>query len=350
MLKLVLPSLGKLACGITFVYNGTRTKTVSVVTQMVRIDKMMKKMKKKEERSDKWYLTPLSSQKPSKHHTGKARYSTPGTKRKAEHISNLLFYPISEILCGGVLDVKVEISQVNILADFSLIKIHWLASDRDHIQTEQILEKKTIELQDLIKELQIISSVPPVRFVKDMSVANVEEVERLLQAADFSLLEDREIIDSEGYITDGDGDMTDSDWYITDGDVEIPDCDGETADLSVSVKGIAQDSDQQLSMECNENSYLAETELTKRFRQDLYGVNHEAMIQRLKTLKSGLREKMLSYEEEPEKVKSTLDRKLAREQYAKMLDIRRSKKYALRRERKNKYNDQDGLEDLDEFH
>ncbi|XP_033729245.1 putative ribosome-binding factor A, mitochondrial [Pecten maximus] len=335
---------------LTSMVSGTRSKTVSAVSTITRLDKMMKKMKKKDERSDKWFLTPLSSQKGPKHHTGKARYSTAGTKRKAEHISNLLFGPISQIMCRGVLDsrIKVELSQVSILADFSLIKVHWLASDKDdHILTEGILQKKAVALQDLVKELQIISNVPPVKFVKDMSLASVQEVERLLQQVDLDLLD---------VATDSDGETTDSE--ITETRLEIPeDIPVSTAFKDISKRFSSEDTSYQVNEDENtdmisSHNRIQPTDLTNRFRQDLYGIDHEAMMQKLKTLKSGLRKKTTFYEVEPEIVQTNIDRKQVREQYAKMLQIQRNQRQILRKERKNKYNvyyGRDGNDDLEDF-
>ncbi|XP_060074546.1 uncharacterized protein LOC132554256 [Ylistrum balloti] len=328
--------------------SGTRSKTVPAISRVARLDKMMQKMAKKDDRKNKWFLVPLSSQKVTKHHSGKARYSTPGTKRKAEYISDLLFGPISEIMCRGLLDarIKVELSQVSLLADFSLLRIHWLASDGDdHILIEDILQNKSVAMQDLVKELQIFSNVPPVKFVKDMSVARVQEVERLLRHADLGQYEATDSSAEENTVTM----------------MEIP----TDKSVSVSLKDISKrfrlddDANNQLNEgleNLNTSSDHTEefTDLTKRFRQDLYGINHGSMMQKLRMLKSGVRKKTMSeiYPSPPDNFQTNDDRKQAREQYTKMLKIRKNQRQDLRKHREKQHvllDDRDRSDDAEDF-
>ncbi|OWF35631.1 uncharacterized protein LOC110442715 [Mizuhopecten yessoensis] len=323
--------------------SGTRSKTVSSISKMARLDKMMKKMARKDDRNDKWFLAPLCSQKAIGSHKGKPRYSTLGTKRKAEYISDLLFDPICQIMCRGVLEprVKVELSKISILADFSCIKVHWLASDKDdHVMTEKILQNKTVAMQDLVKELQIMANVPPVRFVKDMSLASVEQVERLLQQADLGP-PDEEEEDS----CDDEEDKDETTETRLEAPVDIP--------VTTSLKDIAkrfrsedtknlqlnEGLDENVNTQVNSDPTTQVTDITQRFRQDMYGLNHESMTQKLSVLRSGLRKTAYSLEidPEPEEIQSKVDRKQAREQYAKVLQIQRNQRYSLRKERKKKH-------------
>lgn len=81
------------------------------------------------------------------------------------------------------------------------------------------------------------------------------------------------------------------------------------------------------------------TELTQRFRNDICGLNHESMIQKLRTMKSGLRGRSLSWEVDTQhtKLQSNDERKKSREKYAKLMEIRKSKRKIMRWERKNKH-------------
>lgn len=82
----------------------------------------------------------------------------------------------------------VEISHVNITNDFKILNIYWFVELAKHSQIDIIERKLHVyakELRHQLCQLRVIGRVPIVQFVKNKSVAAINEIEKLLAIADY---------------------------------------------------------------------------------------------------------------------------------------------------------------------
>ncbi|KAK3596647.1 hypothetical protein CHS0354_006196 [Potamilus streckersoni] len=131
----------------------------------------------------------------------KERKISTGSIRRAVHVSHVLYNYITEIINSGELDPKlvdgkIMISQVKVVPDFSSVNVYWLVSGSEEDQEiEQLLKQRAGKLRHLLTTYHTLGIVPPVTFVCDRSLINIREVERLLKIADYGSDENLEEIE-----------------------------------------------------------------------------------------------------------------------------------------------------------
>ncbi|XP_059580291.1 LOW QUALITY PROTEIN: putative ribosome-binding factor A, mitochondrial [Alligator mississippiensis] len=83
-------------------------------------------------------------------------------------------------------DLKLEISKVSLLSDFSVCRVYWnptTVGDSKHV--ESILQKSALRIRYLLLARQVLGNVPPIVFVKDKAAVAMREIDELLAVADF---------------------------------------------------------------------------------------------------------------------------------------------------------------------
>ncbi|KAI4882453.1 hypothetical protein NFI96_033347, partial [Prochilodus magdalenae] len=157
--------------------------------------KMLSKKKKK-----RWYEAP-----PQPSPVGQSGFLTPAKKKTQEDsqrvrtLNIIIYKAVSDLLASHEVNAEipsysVEITKVSFPVDFSSCRIYWKTScsaDRDS-KVQQVLDRSAPRIRYLLMSLQILSNVPPVVFVRDKKYAALQEVERLLEVADYGPREDSE--------------------------------------------------------------------------------------------------------------------------------------------------------------
>ncbi|KAL7874980.1 hypothetical protein SRHO_G00059500 [Serrasalmus rhombeus] len=157
--------------------------------------KMLLRKKKK-----RWYETP-QLRKPLP--TAQSGFLTPVKKKNQEDsqrvrtLNIIVYKAVSDLLASHEVNAEipsysVEITKVSITADFSSCRIYWKTSwsaDGD-IQIQHALDRSAPRIRYLLMSLQILSNVPPLVFVRDKKYAALQEVENLLEIADYGPSED----------------------------------------------------------------------------------------------------------------------------------------------------------------
>ncbi|KAL6489290.1 hypothetical protein MHYP_G00030310 [Metynnis hypsauchen] len=157
--------------------------------------KMLFKKKKK-----RWYDTPQLRQPLP---TAQSGFLTPVKKKNQEDsqrvrtLNIIIYKAVSDLLASHEVNAEipsysVEITKVSFTADFSSCRIYWktsLSAEGDN-QIQHALDRSAPRIRYLLMSLQILSNVPPLVFVRDKKYAALQEVENLLEIADYGPSED----------------------------------------------------------------------------------------------------------------------------------------------------------------
>lgn len=84
-----------------------------------------------------------------------------------------------------LLDKNIEISKVEVTADFKFINVHWIDSNNIVSDIEETLKKCASQLRHRLTELRVIGYIPPIQFVKCRHINILKEIERRLAIADY---------------------------------------------------------------------------------------------------------------------------------------------------------------------
>ncbi|XP_046367098.2 uncharacterized protein LOC124142577 [Haliotis rufescens] len=150
--------------------------------------KMVKQLKKLVDRSPKkkWHKNPAMTTS-----TTTSRGVSDGQRRRAEQVSTVLYNYITSIIDSGELsptlaDMAVDINRVKVTPDFSAVNIYWLShglEKDDELEIE--LKKHEAKLRSILISYRIVGTIPQVTFVQDKTAGRYAEVEKLLRIADF---------------------------------------------------------------------------------------------------------------------------------------------------------------------
>lgn len=109
-----------------------------------------------------------------------------GMMRRANHISDILYEYITQMIGTGALDIYVGVSRVRVLPDMSHVNIYWEASgnlQRDNeIQVQ--LEQKSATLRYLLASAHAFSNIPKVMFVKDFTACRQKQLDKIFKILD----------------------------------------------------------------------------------------------------------------------------------------------------------------------
>ncbi|XP_066538859.1 putative ribosome-binding factor A, mitochondrial [Hoplias malabaricus] len=219
-------------------------------------DLLMKMINKKKKK--RWYesVQPLP--------TAQSGFLTPVKKKKQEvsqrvRTLNIIVYKaVSDLLASpevnpDILSYSVEITQVLFTADLTYCRIYWkttCSADRDS-KIQQLLDKCAPRIRYLLMSLQILSNVPPLVFVRDKKYAALQEVEKLLEIADYGQREDSANLHHDGNETEFQSvealDKKKPLWFDIDHDAlhkqikDYKECSRDTQSASTSSAGLTQD-------------------------------------------------------------------------------------------------------------
>lgn len=111
------------------------------------------------------------------------------SSQRRVHVLNKLFMQhITDYMAndGSFSGYGLEISRVQITADFKLVNVFWLArGDSSDEKLEAMLSRSAGHLRHNLSTLRLIGEVPIIKFVKDRFYAKAAEVDMLLAKADF---------------------------------------------------------------------------------------------------------------------------------------------------------------------
>ncbi|XP_052818279.1 uncharacterized protein LOC128244304 [Mya arenaria] len=252
----------------------------------------------------------------------KVRYSD-GVLRRTNWVGNVLEDTILQIFANGEMDVFVNIVKVEVVPSYSALKVWWEASgvqEKDK-QTQQLLETQAGKLRHLLLQSQVCGRVPPVVFMRDISVARQKQIEELLHNLDTGPPDtELEQEETEKDKLEHQGDWKrkraqksaghSSDLVVQPGetDVERIEFEDKLFDSHEVDSNICEDVsysfDQELSVEekgvdGNDSKRVRTSDF--KFRQDLYGLQHDSLMK--KVLDSKLARRPLAAVEEKETFK-----------------------------------------------
>jgi len=112
------------------------------------------------------------------------------TSRRVEVLNAVFMEQISSYLSTGevapeLVGLGLQISKVQVASNFSVINIFWAPNGKTDDLIQAALPEAALTLRHELTQRRVIGMVPEVRFVKDSSIAHVQEVERLLKVCDF---------------------------------------------------------------------------------------------------------------------------------------------------------------------
>ncbi|XP_041377012.1 uncharacterized protein LOC121389449 [Gigantopelta aegis] len=156
----------------------------------VKMTKQLMKMINKGPKKKAWYsqptpVTPNGLSQPS------CKGPTDGQRRRAVQVGKVLYGYIVQIvnsgeLCPQLAEMAVCIDRVNVVADFSAINVHWVASgSEEEDKLETVLKENAGKLRHILTSYHLLGRIPIINFVKDEKQANSQQVEKLLNMADF---------------------------------------------------------------------------------------------------------------------------------------------------------------------
>ncbi|WAR12700.1 RBFA-like protein [Mya arenaria] len=228
----------------------------------------------------------------------KIRYSD-GVIRRTNWVGNVLEDTILQIFANGEMDVWWEASGVQ---------------EKDK-QTQQLLETQAGKLRHLLLQSQVCGRVPPVVFMRDISIARKKQIEELLHNLDtgppdteLELEEDKLELQvdwkrKQAWKSNGHS----SDLVVKPGETDVERIEFEDKSLdshevdSNICEDVSYSFDQELSVEekgveGNDSKRVRTSDF--KFRQDLYGLQHDSLMK--KVLDSKLAKRPLAAVEEKE--------------------------------------------------
>ncbi|XP_017869179.1 PREDICTED: uncharacterized protein LOC108617853 [Drosophila arizonae] len=117
----------------------------------------------------------------------KLRGSRNNTRRMSV-LNKLFMTHITDLLAAGqaaesILGRGLQVSRVKICSDFSCINVYWLGSD---ISLEADLQRCSGQLRHELSQLRLMGEVPRIKFVRDKSGSNINNVEGILRSLNLS--------------------------------------------------------------------------------------------------------------------------------------------------------------------
>ncbi|WAR12598.1 RBFA-like protein [Mya arenaria] len=239
----------------------------------------------------------------------KIRYSD-GVIRRTNWVGNVLEDTILQIFANGEMDVEV-------VPSYSALKVWWEASgvhEKDK-QTQQLLETQAGKLRHLLHQSQVCGRVPPVVFMRDISIARQKQIEELLHNLDTGPPDTELELEEDKLELQVDWKRKQA-WKYTGHSSDLVLKPGETDVERIEFEDKSLDSHEVDSNICEDVSYSFDQELSVeekgvegndskrvrtsdfKFRQDLYGLQHDILMK--KVLDSKLAKRPLAAVEEKE--------------------------------------------------
>ncbi|XP_052818633.1 uncharacterized protein LOC128244650 [Mya arenaria] len=246
----------------------------------------------------------------------KIRYSD-GVIRRTNWVGNVLEDTILQIFANGEMDVFVNIIKVEVVPSYSALKVWWEASgvhEKDK-QTQQLLETQAGKLRHLLLQSQVCGRVPPVVFMRDISIARQKQIEELLNNRDTGPPDTELELEEDKLELQVDWKRKQA-WKSTGHSSDLVLKPGETDVERIEFEDKSLDSHEVDSNICEDVSYSFDQELSVeekgvegndskrvrtsdfKFRQDLYGLQHDSLMK--KVLDSKLAKRPLAAVEEKE--------------------------------------------------
>ncbi|KAK0151864.1 putative ribosome-binding factor A, mitochondrial [Merluccius polli] len=166
--------------------NGPHPRPVHT-TALVHSKNVLKKLLSKSKKKT-WYETPPPT--PSLLNLPKKKDHEDSHRCKV--LNTILFKAVSDLLTSAQLSYELqsfnpEITKVSLARDFSSCRVFWRTSrdaQRDEL-IQKTLERNAPHIRYLIMSQQIMGGVPPIVFLRDKQLAAIDQVDLLLQQADF---------------------------------------------------------------------------------------------------------------------------------------------------------------------
>ncbi|XP_064610643.1 uncharacterized protein LOC135474902 [Liolophura sinensis] len=257
---------------------------------------------------------------------------TEGQRRRAVQVGKVLHDYVTSMMNSGELHPKlvecsVEVSKVEVVADFSALNVFWLASGtKTDVETQNLLDSNSGKLRTMLISFRAIGRVPKVNFVKDMSEARSKQVEEMLKIADMGPEEDRNEEDqvftnsnvTMHHVTRSTQSRLKADFHRLSefsntqgiwlesgaahlqnpplGEVII----SEGGDKGQNVDSILSDSNKKYSAENKPAEHLDEPTRyhpspgTAHFRSDIYGLKREELVSKIIMLKRKAKDRSLN--------------------------------------------------------
>lgn len=125
--------------------------------------------------------------------------NSPGSKHNTRRMSvlNKLFMThITDLLATGdaaecILGRGMQVSRVKISSDFACINVYWLGRGDVHNDAalEAALQRASGQLRHELSQLRLMGEVPRIRFVRDKTGSNINNVEGILRTLNLSSAE-----------------------------------------------------------------------------------------------------------------------------------------------------------------
>lgn len=128
--------------------------------------------------------------------------NSPGSKHNTRRMSvlNKLFMThITDLLATGesaesILGRGMQVSRVKISSDFACVNVYWLGSGDVHNDAalEEELQRTSGQLRHELSQLRLMGEVPRIKFVRDKTGSNINNVEGILRTLNLSKPEEQE--------------------------------------------------------------------------------------------------------------------------------------------------------------
>lgn len=290
----------------------------SISTTYVSLDahntsKMMQKFLQKKQRKKSHHWTNVRQPViPQLREKGKGKGYSEGLDKRMSHINRLFYETASQIVANGELDVYFDITKVKVVPDFSNVLIYWEAKGTEEdVETEKLLERKAGYLRSLMMKSNVVGRVPPLTFVKDKTYSRMMEIERLLRIAESQAMKEEaledvvEFIEEHGEISDIAGDRVETitnsrdshesdDELIDSADINARLGQGFSSDTH-GVKSKYKSEKVGIKKQFHEEKQIDNSDMLAskmNLRHDLYGIKHDALIQKITNMKSSSRHRV----------------------------------------------------------
>lgn len=133
---------------------------------------------------------------------GKSASNSPGSKHNTRRMSvlNKLFMThITDLLATGeaaesILGRGMQVSRVKISSDFACVNVYWLGSGDvlNDATLEAELQRTSGQLRHELSQLRLMGEVPRIKFVRDKTGSNINNVEGILRTLNLSPPDDED--------------------------------------------------------------------------------------------------------------------------------------------------------------
>ncbi|XP_035741161.1 uncharacterized protein LOC118449978 [Vespa mandarinia] len=161
---------------------------------VARESKFISKLLNRNEPKRKWYnnntpasLNPYTSSQ-------KKQQSSIYVKRRIDVLNKLFMKHITELMstseiASELYDRGVEVTYVSMTSDYKILNVFWTFEKEDDKnwprKIEEVLDKYSFILRHELSQLRVINYVPIIKFVKDIMISRIKNVEKRFAMFDF---------------------------------------------------------------------------------------------------------------------------------------------------------------------